>query len=349
MEHASAAGQTGEPGHSPVNEHIRVGPLWANGHLQTGADRILRRRIDLAGLAAEEPMVIPLADGTDDALAVRVHRPRSGRAQAGPAGAGPVVLLVHGLGGSVDSSYVRWSALGLLRAGYAVARVDLRGAGESAAHSRSLYHGGRTADLRAVLRTLAQQPGADGVAVMGFSLGGNMVLKLLGEPLEGLPVRGGVAVSAPLDLASGTEHLHRMAFGFYERYLMSRMRSDAAHSGLSYSAEERARIARMRTITQFDDLITAKHNGWRDAAEYYAVNSSAQFLPRITVPTLVIHSIDDPMVPASSYEAIDWDLLARTTPVRRAITERGGHVGFHERGVDVPWYVRRAVAHFDSV
>ncbi|MGB8021029.1 MAG: alpha/beta fold hydrolase [Candidatus Nanopelagicales bacterium] len=328
----------------PVNEHIRVALPWVNGHLQTGADRIRRRRIDLAPIASDEPMVVPLADGTDDALAVRVHRP-----SAGSDGTRPIVLLVHGLGGSIDSPYVRWSALGLLRSGYPVARVDLRGAGASAAHSGSLYHGGRTADLRAVLRALAMQPAAGGVAVMGFSLGGNMALKLLGEPLEGLPVRGGVAVSAPLDLASGTEHLHRMAFGFYERYLMTKMRSDAAHSGLAYTAEERARIARMRTIMQFDDLITAKHNGWRDAAEYYAVNSSAQFLPRITVPTLVIHSIDDPMVPASSYAAIDWDLLSRATPVRRAITRRGGHVGFHEHGIELPWYVRRAVIHFDSL
>ena len=122
---------------------------------------------------------------------------------------------------------------------------------------------------------------------------------------------------------------------------------DTSHSGLALTPQERAAIAKVTTLTEFDDLITAKHNGWRDAAEYYAVNSSAQFLPHITVPTLVVHALDDPMIPASSYHAIDWAGLEATTPVRRAITRNGGHVGFHERGADLPWYVGRAIAHLD--
>jgi predicted alpha/beta-fold hydrolase len=281
--------------------------------------------------------VVALPDG--DALAVRVHRPRQPRPGA------PLVLVVHGLGGTIESSYVRATALGLLRAGFPVARVDLRGVGESAHHSRLLYHGGRSEDLRVVLRALADEPSAAGLALMGFSLGGNVVLKLLGEPLVGLPVRAGISVSAPLDLASGTEHLHRIAHGLYERALVLKLRMDTAHPGLALTAEERRAIAALRTITEFDDLITARHNGWRDAAEYYAVNSSAPFLPRITVPTLVVHAADDPMVPLSSYAAVDWELLERTTPVRRAITPHGGHVGFHEHAAPLPWFVGRAVRH----
>lgn len=323
-----------------VNERFTTALPWVTGHLQTIADRVRPVRHDLATVGESEVrLVVQLPDGSGDALAVRVHRPRQ------PRPAAPLVLLVHGLGGTIESSYVRASALGLLRAGFPVARVDLRGVGDSADHSRLLYHGGRTADLRAVLRVLAEEPGVDGLAVMGFSLGGNAVLKLLGEPLEGLPMRAGISVSAPLDLGSGTEHLHRIAFGLYERALVVKLRMDTAHAGLALTAEERARIAAIATITEFDDLITAKHNGWRDAAEYYAVNSSAQFLPRITVPTLVVHAADDPMVPFSSYAAIDWDLLARTTPVRRAITRHGGHVGFHEHGSALPWFVGRAVQH----
>lgn len=212
-----------------------------------------------------------------------------------------------------------------------------------------LYHGGRSSDLRTVLRALADQPGATGVALMGFSLGGNVTLKLLGEPLEGLPVRGGVAVSAPLDLAVGNEHLSRRMAGLYQRFLVGKLKQDTSHSGLALTPRERAAIARVRTLTEFDDLITAKHNGWRDAAEYYAVNSSAQFLPRITVPTLVVHALDDPMIPASSYHAIDWPELEASTPVRRAITRNGGHCGFHEQGADLPWYARQAVRFLESV
>jgi uncharacterized protein len=327
-----------------VNAHFIPAPPWLTGNLQTVADRIRPRTHDLAAVSDEQRLLVAMDDGSGDSLALRVHRPRIAlRADR------PLVLVVHGLGGSIDSTYVRATTLGLLRAGYPVARVDLRGVGDSSEHCRMLYHGGRSGDLRAVLRALAAEPGVQGLAVIGFSLGGNVTLKLLGEPLEGLPLRGGVAVSSPIDLGVGNEHLHRRMLGLYERFLVGKLKSDSAHSGLALTDDERAAIAKVATLTEFDDLITAKHNGWRDAAEYYAVNSSAQFLPRITVPTLVVHALDDPMIPAGPYHAIDWAQLEADTPVRRAITRTGGHVGFHERGAQLPWYVGRAVRFLEAV
>jgi uncharacterized protein len=327
-----------------INADFAPAPPWLTGNLQTVADRIRPRQHDLDAVSTEQRLLVGMTDGSGDALALRIHRPR-----ISPRTDRPLVLVVHGLGGSIDSTYVRATTLGLLRAGYPVARVDLRGVGDSSPHCRMLYHGGRSGDLRTVLGVLAQQPGAEGVALVGFSLGGNVTLKLLGEPLEGLPVRGGVAVSSPIDLGVGNEHLSRRMFGLYQRFLVGKLKSDSSHSGLALTDEERAAIARVRTLTEFDDLITAKHNGWRDAAEYYAVNSSAQFLPRITVPTLVVHALDDPMIPAGPYHAVDWGQLEAGTPVRRAITRTGGHVGFHERGADLPWYVGRTVAFLDAV
>lgn len=327
-----------------INAHFTPAPPWLTGNLQTVADRVRPRQHDLAAVSTEQRLVVGMNDGSGDALAVRIHRPR-----IGPRPDRPMVLVVHGLGGSIDSTYVRATALGLLRAGYAVARVDLRGVGDSSEHCTMLYHGGRSEDLRTVLRALADEPGAQGVAIIGFSLGGNVTLKLLGEPLDGLPVRGGVAVSSPIDLSVGNVHLSRRMFGLYEKFLVTKLKSDSRHSGLALTDEERNAIAQVRTLTEFDDLITAKHNGWRDAAEYYAVNSSAQFLPRITVPTLVVHALDDPMIPAGPYHAIDWAQLEAGTPVRRAITRTGGHVGFHEQGTDLPWYVARAVGFLDAL
>jgi predicted alpha/beta-fold hydrolase len=327
-----------------INAGFAPAPPWLTGNLQTVADRIRPRHHDLAAVSTEQRLLVAMTDGSGDALAVRIHRPR-----IGPRPDRPMVLVVHGLGGSIDSTYVRATTLGLVRAGYAVARVDLRGVGDSSEHCRMLYHGGRSDDLRSVLRALADEPGADGVAVVGFSLGGNVTLKLLGEPFGGLPVRGGVAVSSPIDLSVGNEHLSRRMFGLYEKFLVSKLKSDSAHSGLALTDAERAAIAKVSTLTEFDDLITAKHNGWRDAAEYYVVNSSAQFLPRITVPTLVVHALDDPMIPAGPYHAIDWAKLESETPVRRAITRTGGHVGFHEHGVELPWYVAQTVAFLDAV
>jgi predicted alpha/beta-fold hydrolase len=151
-------------------------------------------------------------------------------------------------------------------------------------------------------------------------------------------VVAGAAVSAPLDLALGTAHLSRVTFGAYERYLIAKMRADATRPTSAATVEERALVARVRGILDFDNTITAPWNGWRDAAEYYALNSSLAFLPAITLPTLVVHAMDDPMIPAAPYRAVDWDALPSIT---REITSHGGHVGFHGRGSRLPWYIDR--------
>lgn len=327
-----------------ANEWFQPARPWVTGNLQTIADRVRPRIRDIESAGSQERLLVRLTDGSGDALAVRFHRPLA----ASDAVARPVVLLVHGLGGTIESPYVRATTLGLLRAGYPVARVDLRGVGDSLDHTSQLYHGGRTDDLRDVLIALAGLDGIDGVAMIGWSLGGNATLKLLGEPLGDLPVRAGASVCAPLDLLNGVEHISRRLGGLYQRFMVHRLRVDTLAANVELSARERARVSEVRTLVEFDSLITARRNGWRDAAEYYTVNSSAQFLPRITVPTLVVHAIDDPMIPASSYRAVDWDALALETPVRRAITPHGGHCGFHEAGAELPWYVQRIRAFFDQ-
>lgn len=284
-------------------------------------------------------------DGTGDRLAVTVHS-HAGQVRG-------MVLLVHGLGGSAESVYIRASALALLRAGFDVARVDLRCAGNSKQTSTHAYHAGKTDDLRVVLRHLATRTESVGgtstaaLAVMGFSLGGAMTVKLLGEPLEGLPVAAGVAVSAPLDLVAGATHLSNSTFGVYERAVLRGLRSDvrapAPDGAPRVTPAERAAIERARTLPEFDDAFTAPRNGWRDAQQYYEVNSALPYLPRIAVPTLVIHAVDDPMIPVEPYRRVDWEALERAGHVRRAITPHGGHVGFHERGKSMPWYAGRSV------
>lgn len=321
-----------------------------SGHLQSIRNRIRPRRYDLNRLATARHVRIPMTDGSGDRLAVVLHRSRVDR-QAPGTGPG-VVLLVHGLGGSAESVYMRASAAGLLAAGFNVARVDLRSAGESKATTRQTYHAGKTDDLRDVLRFLADQPEAVGprgeaaLAVMGFSLGGAMTLKLLGEPYEGLPIDAGVAVSAPLDLVVGSIHLSGSLFGLYEKAIVRTLRRDATAPGPDGSSRltsaEAAGLSRARTLPEFDDALTAPRHGWRDALEYYEVNSAEAYLPRIAVPTLVIHALDDPMIPSIPYLRIDWDELGRNGQVQRAITPRGGHVGFHQRGNPMPWYVGRA-------
>ena len=320
-------------------------------HMQTVRSRLFPPAAPTDALATTRLIRVPMDDGTGDELGVALHTPKPAPATAP---APQLVVLVHGLGGSAESAYMLTTAAHLLRAGIAVARLDLRGAGHVGATSQQMYHAGRTSDVRAVLARLADQPVADrrgdgpSLGLMGFSLGGNVTLKLLGEPLEGLPVVAGMAVSAPLDLAVGGEYLHHVAFGMYEAAMLRGLKSDVARFAGPLSADERAAVAAARTLEEFDDAFTARQNGWRDAAEYYAVSSSAQYLPRITVPTLVLHALDDPIVPPGPYRSIDWTGLARTGPVRRSITEHGGHVGFHQAGRRPPWYVEKAVEFFTA-
>lgn len=328
---------------------------WRSGHLQTIRSRVVPRDVDLTRAGSRRAVLVDVDDGTGDRLWVHLHRARrtpDGRPRRG------LVVLVHGLGGSAESDYVRATAFGLLRGGYNVGRVDLRSAGLSGETSAHMYHAGKTEDLRAVVRHLAAAPeasdnlsGSPRVAVMGFSLGGAATLKLLGEPLAGLPVVAGVSVSAPLDLVVGSEHLSRTMFGLYERYILAALRRDslrpAPGGAPRVTQEERAGIRRARRLPDFDDALTAPRNGWADAMEYYTVNSANQFLPRIPVPTLVIHALDDPMIPAGPYRDVPWDELSLTTGVRRLLTPHGGHVGFHERGNPLPWYVGQAVRFLD--
>ena len=146
---------------------------------------------------------------------------------------------------------------------------------------------------------------------------------------------------------AGSPHLTATLHGVYERAILRTLRRDAltpAPDGTDrVSPAERAGIQRARRLPDFDDVLTAPRNGWQDADEYYRRNSAAPFLPRIRVPTLMIHAQDDPMIPFGPYEAVDWAALQRLGYVQRAITPHGGHVGFHQRGRAAPWYVPMAV------
>lgn len=324
---------------------------WHSGHLQTVRSKVLPSAFDLDLVSSERQILVDVDQHSGDQLAVSLHRShRFEQVSAGSRGRTALVVLVHGLGGSAESDYVRSTAHGLLQMGWNVARVDLRGAGQSKPHSFGFYHAGRTDDLRNLLQQLASQPeallgdgGGAGLGIVGFSLGGNQVIKLMSEPLEGVPLMSGAAVSAPLDLAVGSEHLHHMAFGLYEKYLLGALKRDSLQIGVGgrsrVSASERVDVQAARNIVDFDNAITAPRNGWSDAEEYYRVNSSGQFLPEVARPLLVVHSLDDPMIPAGPYRAIDWTALAERGWVQRAITEVGGHVGFHQRGRRHRWFV----------
>jgi predicted alpha/beta-fold hydrolase len=332
-----------------VNASFTAPLGWRSGHLQTIRSHVLPSHFNLEDVALVRRILVSTADGTGDHISVLIHRSRRSRQDLGT----PLIALVHGLGGSADSDYVRNTAHGLLALGFNVARVDLRGVGLSRDHSYQLYHAGRTADLRAVLAELANQPEACGVnelpgsarvGMVGFSLGGNMTIKLLGEPLGDIPLVAAATVSSPLDLSAGSPHLERAAFGMYEKFLLRRLRDDTlrpeSDGTLRVSEAERAQIKAARSIAAFDEALTAPRNGWQDAIEYYEANSAARYLPAVQRPALMIHAVDDPMIPLGPYMLVDWGELESEGLVRHIFTKAGGHVGFHERGRKYRWFVR---------
>ena len=309
---------------------------WLGADLQTLRDTLVPD-VDHPAPAGVEPIEFPMPDGTGDRLWGVLERPRSPRPGL------PLAVLIHGLTGCADSRYVRRAAGRLLDAGYRTLRLNLRGAGASRPFCREQYHSGRTGDLDAVLAQLPAELVGDGLVLVGWSLGANLLLKGLAEFGTGYPIRAAVAVSAPIHLAEAAARLRAPRNWLYHRWLLNRMKVEAAAGPLPEGAMET--LARIRDIGEFDERLTAPNNGFAGAADYYARCSAVRFLAAVPVPTLVIHALDDPWIPGAAYQAHDWGANRKLTPL---LTARGGHVGFHAPGGRV-WSDDRMLDYLDRV
>jgi len=300
-------------------------PPWLGPDLQTLRNVLRPPRMTLTG----ERLELPLADGSGDRLAAMLHRPRERRR--------PLAVLIHGLSGGEESPYMVVSAAALLERGHPVLRLNLRGAGASRPLCRLQYHAGRTADLRDALAALDPALTADGLLLVGYSLGGNMLLKFLAEHAAGLPVRAAAAVSAPLDLGAAARRILMRRNRLYHWNLLRAMKREALTPAAELTPPERDAVVAARDIVEFDDRFVAPRNGFAGAADYYARNSAERFLPAIAVPTLIVHALDDPWIPPDVYRRVRW---ADHRHLHAALSPGGGHVGFHARGTRVPWHDR---------
>ena len=301
---------------------------WIGGDLQTLRNFLLQHIEDLTPWP-ERRLRLPLGGPDGDHLAAALHAPSE------PAGGKPLVVLIHGLTGCEDSRHIRVSAAHLLRHGYPVVRLNLRGAGPSRPLSRGFYHAGRSEDLHDAVAALCADgaaPTDDGLALIGFSLGANVLLKFLSESDLALPLVGAVSVSAPIDLRASQQRIMAPRNRLYHRYLLHRMIDDVL-------GPTRDR-APPRSVYDFDDRIVAPVNGFAGAKDYYARCSARQFLPAIRLPTLILFAADDPWIPFEAYRTYAWSETPALTPV---VSERGGHVGFHGHGSRVPWHNRCAL------
>jgi predicted alpha/beta-fold hydrolase len=218
-----------------------------------------------------------------------------------------------------------------------VLRLDLRGAGASRPLCRLQYHAGRTTDVRDVMHALPTHLTRSGLMLIGYSLGGNLVLKFLAEYGSALPVRGAAAISAPIDLAAASRRFLAPRNRLYHASLLRAMKLESTLPGAELSLQERAAIQQARSVLEFDEHFVAPRNHYAGAQEYYEENSAAGFLRSIRIPTLVIHALDDPWIPADSYTGFPWRENDYLVPL---LSPGGGHVGFHGRGSRVPWHDR---------
>jgi predicted alpha/beta-fold hydrolase len=311
---------------------------WWGGDLQTLRNYLRKRRPpDLTpwpGLRLE----LPVLDGSGDRLSVCLHQPaiEAGR---------PLAVLIHGLTGSEDSIYLRASTRHLLGLGYPVVRLNQRGAGPSRPLCRTRYHAGLSGDLGVALGALEELDPrliSRGVVLVGYSLGGNVLLKFLAEAGAAFPIGAAATVSTPIDLAAAVARIMTRRNRPYHNYLLSRMKAEEAARPDPLASAERAALERIARIYDFDETVVAPRAGFSGADEYYRCCSALEFVDRITVPTLLIHATDDPWVPAAPYGAFPWH---RTPSLQPLISERGGHVGFHGRGSPVAWH-DQAIARF---
>ena len=251
----------------------------------------------------------------------------------------PAVVLVPGLTGCEASRYVLQSAGAWLASGAPVVRLNLRGSPPGRSVARGHYHMDRVRDLAdACLAVADLDPGIRdrGIAIVGFSLGGALALRLASAPYLPAMVKTVVAVSAPLDLAAAADRIARPRNRLYERWLLARLRQETEPVWRDSLVSVRAALARARHVRDFDDAFTAMDAGFRDAADYYASCSPIRGIDALRIPVLLLHANDDPWVPTPS--------ITERPPLRVTVTRGGGHVGFHGRGSRLPWYVCTAVA-----
>jgi uncharacterized protein len=265
-----------------------------------------------------------------DRLAARLDR------LPGPM-ARPLIVLVHGCAGSEASGSVIATMRHLTDLGWPVLRLNLRGSHPSRPTASGHYHAGRTSDLADALRALPACLVRQGIVLHGQSLGGNLVLKFMGEGGHGLPVLGAVTVSSPIDLAATcAKMLSRRNFA-YQRAMLAAMKREALAPGAGVTSAERAAIAAARNVYEYDDRFIAPRFGYRDAQEYYESNVAKNFLSTIALPTLVLHALDDPWIPGTCYTVVDWQHLPA---IEAVLPPRGGHLGFHGQGSRIPWHDR---------
>lgn len=314
-----------------IQESSYRAPFWLpGGHTQTVWPALFRRVRKVTG----NPDRLELSDGDF------VDLEWSGQ------GSRRLAILSHGLEADLLTGYIQGMAAALVRRKWDVLVWNFRGCGNGPNRLLRMYHSGATEDLDAVVRHAMGKHPAESIALIGFSLGGNLTLKYLGEDAAALPdrIRRAVAISVPCDLACSSRELSLLSNKIYmERFLIAMRSKIRAKDRMFPGKLDLTGLLRVRTFQQFDDRYTAPLHGFRDAADYWEKNSCRRFMAGIRVPALLINARNDPFLgddcyPAAEAAASDW--LHFEAP------ETGGHVGFPTFGNGGEYWSETRAAEF---
>jgi predicted alpha/beta-fold hydrolase len=298
------------------HSEIYSAPWWLPGpHGQTIWGKLFRRRRKLP----LRRRIIKTAD-EDELELVSIDA---------PAGA-PHLLLLHGLEGSVRSHYANGILATAAESGWAAHLLLFRSCGDRINRTRRFYHSGDTADVRTAIRRLIEEFPSASICLVGVSLGGNVLLKYLGEDPVAVPpnISAAAAVSVPYDLAISARSISNGFSRVYQKFFLTTLKEKLLEKRRLFAdLPEESAIRRIRTMVEFDDLVTAPLHGFEGAADYYYKSSAIRFLDGIRLPTLLLSSYDDPFLPPGVLNEVERQ--ARENPALHIEFHRkGGHVGF---------------------
>ncbi len=282
--------------------------LLFNGHLQTIYPGLLRK-VNVTGSQLGK-----IETSDEDFLEYDHYKVESDK----------VVIISHGLEGNSRRPYVLGMVRDLLESGFDIIAWNYRGCSNELNKKPMLYHSGATYDLKTMVEFASQTYSS--IYLVGFSLGGNLTLKFLGEEILNPSIKKAVCFSVPLDLKSGALNISSPGNRIYEnRFLRSLSRKIRLKNKQFPHIFKLRHLDSLKSLYQFDDLYTAPIHGFQNAEDYYAKSSSINFLPEIKIPTLIVNALNDPLLPAS---CLDPASTAGNTWITFELPEMGGHCGF---------------------
>ncbi|PAJ73049.1 hydrolase [Pseudoalteromonas sp. NBT06-2] len=298
-----------------MSSHFR--PAWwmVNKHAQTILPRFFRPKLKLT--YELESLTTPDQDFIELAWSCPVAKNNNK----------PLAIIFHGLEGNIHSFYAKGMMKAMQDSGFDTVLMHFRNCSVAPNKTARAYHSGETSDARFLIQYLKQKFPEKKMVAIGFSLGGNMLSKYLGEYQNDSQLDAGAVISAPFDLASSCQVIQQSLGKIYQKYLLDRLKHSTGRKEslieplLGLNKQD---IKNIPTLWEFDDKVTAPLHGFKNAKDYYNKASSKAYLIKIETPTLIIHSVDDPMLSIKSVP----DNSHISEHVELNITEKGGHVGF---------------------